>query len=55
MRGKGDMEVKQYQAASTIIHELADNMGNESLKQSFLSNRRLMPVLEWAQHNFVKK
>jgi len=49
------MEVKQYQAAATIIHELADNMCNASLKQSFLSNRRLMPVLEWAQHNFGKE
>ena len=52
---KADMEVKQYQAAATIIHELADNMGNTSLKQSFLSNRRLMSALEWAQHNFGKK
>ena len=54
MQGNTDMAMKQYQASATIIHELADNMGNAHLKQSFLSNRCILPVLELTQHNFKK-
>lgn len=54
MKGNTDMAMKQYQASATIIHELADNMGNAHLKQSFLSNRCILPVLELTQHNLKK-
>lgn len=53
LRGKTKLAVEQYQTAVTIIHKLAENMSNDDLKKSFLSNKRISPVPELAQHNFV--
>ena len=53
LQGKTKLAVEQYQTAVTIIHKLAENMSNDDLKKSFLSNKRISPVPELAQHNFV--
>lgn len=53
LQGKTKLAVEQYQTAVTIIHKLAGNMSNDDLKKLFLSNKRISPVLELAQHNFV--
>ena len=53
LQGKTKLAVEQYQTAVTIIHKLAGNMSNDDLKKLFLSNKRISPVLELAQQNFV--
>ena len=53
LQGKTKLAVEQYQTEVTIIHKLAENMSNDDLKKSFLSNKRISPVPELAQHNFV--
>jgi len=46
--GNVELAANQYRAAVAIIQELANNMGDAQLKQSFLSNNFILSVLKLA-------